>query len=117
MEPDFSKVPAGEYLPTLTSNRLKLTDSQTKMLQAAALAFNREIVDVLTDEQKGQVSDYKKLLAVESGGQGVRPQTSGNFLFRATRYGLNHPAFEGKTLQPGKTLVEIHRELRAAADK
>ena len=35
----------------------------------------------------------------------------GNTLFRATRYALDHPAFTGKTLTPGKTLVEIQQEL------
>jgi len=35
-------------------------------------------------------------------------------LFRAPRYALNYPAFEGKTLKPGKTLVEIQEERERA---
>ena len=35
------------------------------------------------------------------------PRKQGNTLFRATRYALEHPAFAGKTLKPGKTVVEI----------
>ncbi len=35
----------------------------------------------------------------------------GNTLFRATRYALNYPAFTGRTIKPGKTLVEIQKEL------
>jgi len=31
-------------------------------------------------------------------------------MFRSYRYGLDHPAFQGKTLRPGKTLVEIQEE-------
>jgi hypothetical protein len=39
------------------------------------------------------------------------PQRMGNTLFRATRYALDFPAFQGKKLEPGKTLVEIQQEL------
>jgi hypothetical protein len=38
------------------------------------------------------------------------PRRPGNTLFRATRYALDHPAFAGRTLKPGKTLVEIEEE-------
>ncbi len=38
------------------------------------------------------------------------PRRQGNTLFRATRYALDHPAFAGRTLTPGKTLVEIEEE-------
>ena len=49
-----------------------------------------------------------------AGGPGGPPPGGprrGNTLFRATRYALDHPAFNGKTLKPGKTLVEIGQEL------
>jgi hypothetical protein len=42
--------------------------------------------------------------------QPAPPRRPGNTLFRATRYALDHPAFAGKTLKPGKTLVEIEQE-------
>jgi hypothetical protein len=38
------------------------------------------------------------------------PRRPGNTLFRATRYALDHSAFAGRTLKPGKTLVEIEEE-------
>jgi hypothetical protein len=31
-------------------------------------------------------------------------------MWSSTRYGLNHPALNGKMLKPGKTLVEIQQE-------
>lgn len=34
----------------------------------------------------------------------------GNTLVRATRCALDYPAFAGRTLEPGKTLVEIEKE-------
>ena len=52
--------------------------------------------------------EFKKNIA---GTPTRKPRKTGNTLFRATRYALNHPAFEGKTLKPGKTLVEIQEEL------
>ncbi len=39
------------------------------------------------------------------------PGRMGNTLFRAVRYPLDYPAFKGKSLEPGKTLVEIQQEL------
>jgi hypothetical protein len=42
---------------------------------------------------------------------GKGPPKAGNTLFRATRYAIDHPAFQGKTLIPGKTLVEVQQEL------
>lgn len=50
------------------------------------------------------------------GGPPPRPgqRRPGNTLFRATRYALDHPAFQGRTFEPGKTLVEIQQELDKA---
>jgi hypothetical protein len=41
------------------------------------------------------------------GGPGGR---MGNVLFRAVRYPLDYPAFAGKDLKPGKTLIELQEE-------
>jgi hypothetical protein len=60
------------------------------------------------------VEDRKKNLATVRAGT---PRKPGNTLFRATRYALNHPAFEGKTLKPGKALVEIQAEREQAQPK
>jgi hypothetical protein len=52
----------------------------------------------------------RRFAAPRPGGQ-RRP---GNTLFRATRCALDHPAFQGRTIKPGKTLVEIQQELDKA---
>ena len=62
---------------------------------------------ILSEDQKHLVEEHKKSLAATRPGT---PRKSGNTLFRATRYSLDHPAFEGKTLKPDKTLVEIQEE-------
>ncbi len=56
------------------------------------------------------IADFKKGQLAAAAGRGAPPRT-GNTLFRATRYALNHPAFAGRTLKPGKTLVELQQEL------
>ena len=101
---ELSKVPAGEYLWAFKSEKLKLTEAQTMELQSIQAEFNPRILMILTDEQKRLIEAYKKNLAT------TKPRKPGNTLFRATRYGLNHPAFDGKTLTPGKTLVEIEQD-------
>jgi len=104
---DLSKVPAGDYLSVFKQEKLKLTDAQTQALQAIQTEFNPKIAMSLTEDQKRIVEDRKKNLAAARAGT---PRKPGNTLFRATRYALNHPAFEGKTLKPGKMLVEIQEE-------
>src|SRR5262249_45921002 len=104
---DLSKVPAGDYLPAFKREKLKLTEAQTKSLEAIQAEFNPRIAMILTDDQKSMVEDRKKSLAAARAGT---PRKAGNTMFRATRYGLSHPAFEGKTLKPGKTLIEIQEE-------
>jgi hypothetical protein len=104
----WSKVPAGEYLPTFKRNKLKLTEAQTKALEALQKEFDPRIGKVLTDDQKHQIVDAKK------GNAPTRPggsRKTGNTLFRALRYAPDYPAFKGKTLSPGKTLVEIQQDL------
>src|SRR5262249_1555843 len=104
---DLSKVPAGEYLFVFGHEKLKLTEAQTKTLQALQAEFNPKVAMILTEEQKRLVEDHKKTLSVARTGP---PRKTGNTLFRATRYALSHPAFEGKPLKPGKTLVEVQEE-------
>jgi len=116
-EPDdiaLSKVPAGDYLSVFKREKLKLTDTQTNALQAIQAEFNPRIAKILTEDQKRMVEDRKKNLAAPRGGT---PRKPGNTMFRATRYALNHPAFEGKTLEPGQTLVEIQEERDRAQAK
>jgi hypothetical protein len=104
---DMSKVPAGEYLSAFKRTKLKLTEAQTKELQALQNDFNPRIAKILTDDQKRSIADIKKNQAAAGPGG---PRRAGNTLFRATRYALNHPAFAGRMLTPGRTLVEIEEE-------
>jgi hypothetical protein len=59
-----------------------------------------------TAAPKTKTGDSKKDQPRSGPGRGA-PRRQGNMLFRATRYALDHPAFTGKTLKPGQTLIEI----------
>ena len=111
---DLSKVPAGDYLSAFRREKLKLTDAQTKALQAIQADFNPRITMILSEDQKRLIEEHKQSLAATRSGT---PRKAGNTLFRATRYSLDHPALEGKTLKPGKTLVEIQEEREHAQDQ
>jgi hypothetical protein len=104
-----SKVPAGEYLPVFKSSKLKLTESQSKALQALQKEFDPKIAKILTDDQKRTLAERKR--GPSAAGAGGTPRRAGNTLFRATRYALNYPAFQGRTLKAGKTIVEVQQEL------
>jgi hypothetical protein len=78
-------------------------------LQALQKEFSPKIARILTEAQKTMIADAKKNPNARVAGRGS-PRRQGNTLFRATRYGLDHPAFAGKTFTPGKTLVEIEEE-------
>jgi len=110
---DLSKVPAGEYLSAFGSAKLKLTDDQAKELQALRSEFNPKFASVLTDEQKRKVADLKKGGALAAA-PGAAPRVQGNTLFRATRYALNHPAFNDRTITPGKSVLEVQQEIESA---
>ncbi len=116
----FGKRPPGEYLAVFNRSTLKVTDAQRKELQALQKEFNPKITKILTDAQKTQVADakvdVKKHQLAAAAGRGAPPK-GGNTLFRATRYALNHPAFAGRTLKPGKTLVEIEQEFQKEKSK
>lgn len=105
---DLSKVPAGDYLAPLSIDRLKLNESQIERVRGLQSEFNPRITSVMTDEQKQKVAELKKSM---SGTPANPRRMRGNTLFRATRYGTDHPAFRGRTLVPGKTVVEIQEEL------
>jgi len=106
---DLSKRPPGEYLTAFNRSTPKLTDAQRTELQALQKDFSPKIAKIFTDAQKTMIADFKKGQLTQAAGRGAPPK-AGNTLFRATRYALNHPAFAGRTLKPGKTLVEIEEE-------
>ena len=122
---DFSKFPApGEFLSAFKRDKLKLTDTQAKELQALQKDLDSKLEGILTDDQKHKIEDFKKnppggrAGGPPPGGGGTGgppgrggPPRMGNTLFRATRYPLNHSAFAGRTFEPGKTLVEIEEGL------
>jgi Arylsulfotransferase (ASST) len=107
---DLVKRPPGEYLAVFDRSTPKVTDEERKELRALQKDFNPKIAKIMTDAQKALIADFKKGPVAAPAGRGGRPGT-GNTLFRATRYALNHPAFAGRVLKPGKTLVEIQKEL------
>ena len=104
---DINSIPAGEHLFALENEKLKLSGAQAEALQKLAKEFNPKIEAILTEDQKALVEGYKESLAKRRAR--ARPQAR-NTLFRAKRYGLNHPAFAGKTVTPGKTLVELQKD-------
>jgi hypothetical protein len=103
---DFSSIPEGEYLWIFKNDKLSLSQSQQEALSKLAQDFNLKVAKVLTDEQKKMIDEYKKQVARRRANQ----RTPRNTLFRAKRYGLDHPAFTGKILTPGKTLVVLQQE-------
>lgn len=107
---ELSKLPAGEYLQVFNRSTPKLSETQRKTLQTLQKEFNPRITAVLTDAQKTMVADFKKGQAAAAAGR-AGPPRAGNTLFRATRYAIAFPAFRGRTLTPGKLLVDIQQEL------
>ena len=96
----LSTVPAGEYLWAFNNKKLNLTEDQAASLQAVAHEFNPRIASILTEGQRLSIQNYKEEQAQR---QQTRRPTARNTLFRAMRFGLDHPAFAGRTLTPGKT--------------
>jgi hypothetical protein len=147
IEFDFSKFPApGEFLSAFKRNKLKLTDAQTKEMQALQKDVDSKLEKVLTEDQKQGIEQAKNRFFAggpggpppegrggagpdgkgggrpggpPAGGPGGPPPgrggppRMGNTLFRATRYALDYPAFAGRTMKSGKTLVELQREMDA----
>jgi hypothetical protein len=105
----LSSVPAGEYLVAFRNDHLQLRGTQAESLRALAREFNPRIAAILTEDQKQRFEEYKEKRPTPPR---RRPR---NTLFRAKRYGLEHPAFAGRTLAPGKTLVELADERERAA--
>lgn len=111
---EFAKQPAGVYLTQFNRSTPPLGDAQRQGLRSLQQQFSPRIAEILTDAQKTMIAERKKRLLDQAAGRG-RPR--GNILFRATRYALNHPAFAGRTIEPGKSLVELEEEFdRQKAD-
>jgi hypothetical protein len=105
---DFSKFPPpGHFLSAFKRNLLKLSDTQSHEMAALQKDIDVNLEKILTDDQKHEIAESKS----KAGGGGGGPPRTGNTLFRATRYEVGHPAFKGRTITPGKTLVEIQQEM------
>ncbi|MFO0915112.1 MAG: aryl-sulfate sulfotransferase [Pirellulales bacterium] len=107
-------IPAGEYLWAFQNEQLNLTEEKAAALKAIADEFNPQIAAVLTDTQKQAMENHHTQLIQRRPAPRVM---SRNTLFRALRYGLDHPAFVGRKLAPGKTLVTVQEERKQAAEK
>ena len=87
----------------------KLTDAQRKELQALQKDFNPKIAKILTDAQKTLSRGLQERPAPQPPDAGAtQARVIPSSEPRDTH--LNHPAFAGRTLKPGKTLVEIEAE-------
>ena len=131
----------GEFLSAFKRDKLKLTDAQAREMQTLQKDVDSKLDKVLTEDQKQGIDEAKSRFRAGGpggpppggpGGPGPKgkggprpggpppggpgggpggPPRMGNTLFRAVRYALDHPAFAGKTIKPGETLVEIQQEL------
>jgi hypothetical protein len=89
-----------------------VSDSVVKLGLRSTRAFSDSASKAIIEfNKRGRSSGFsRKASLVLAAPRGGSPRKPGNTMFRATRYTLNHAAFKGKTLEPGKTLVEIRRE-------
>jgi hypothetical protein len=62
---------------------------------------------LLTEEQKRQLRSMQLGAVAAAGGPGRSDPPGGTPLFRAYRFSINHPAFDGKKWPPGKSLEEL----------
>jgi hypothetical protein len=105
----------GKIFTTQQQNVLKLSPAQRQRMAEIQKEIDAKIETLLTDEQKKQLVVMRQnppapvaAPAVKTAGPGPAPpvRASGTPLFRAYRYGNDHPAFTGRTLVAGKLLDE-----------
>jgi hypothetical protein len=103
----------GEILPKFIQQSLKLTPEQEKEFEALQKEVDARLDKSLTEDQRAQVKKMR-----EGGGKGPGKGPGGfgppgmggggpGGLFRTYRYGVDHPAFQGKTLTPGKKIEDL----------
>lgn len=101
--------PAGKILSPSQQQALKLTPDQIQRLQEMQKDIDSKLEMLLTVEQKTVLKQIQQTptsptpTVVAAGGP------RGNPLFRAYRFGLQHPAVVGKQLVPGKTIEEMQQ--------
>jgi hypothetical protein len=85
---------------------LKLTPEQKKQLAEIQKDVDGKLDKLLTDQQKVAMKQMQPNAV--AGGPGGSPP-GGQPLFRAYRFGVNHAAFAGRKLTPGKTIEELQQ--------
>lgn len=107
---EFGKSMPGIYLTVFNRSAPPLREDQKQELRSVQQQFSTKIAETLTDTQKSLIAERKKRLLDAAAARSGPPRPQGNTLFRFTRYAIDHPAFAGRSLVPGKTLVEIEEE-------
>ena len=126
----------GKLLPRHVLQDLKLSDEQQAELAKIEREAEEKLEGVLNEKQRQRLAELRKSPSPPPaagppaggpnfgppgrGGAGSPPAAppgvppdllagppGGTSVFRATRYGVDYPAFTGKDMTPGKTLVQI----------
>lgn len=100
----------GKILSAGQQDTLKLSTEQKKRMAEIQKEIDAKLETLLTEEQKKQLQTMRQgpavVRAAGPGGPGPGPQ-GGTPVFRAYRYAVDHPAFAGKKLIPGKPLEDL----------
>ena len=104
--------PPGTLLPTFLQDQLKLTEDQKKQLDELQKEVTAKLDKMLTEEQRDQLKKMRDFagggFGPPGGGGGMGPGGfGGGGLFRVYRYGVDHPAFAGKTITPGRRIDDV----------
>lgn len=97
----------GKIFSPAQQDSLKLSPEQKKRLEEMQKEIDTRLATLLTDEQKRQLQTMQQSLAASPGGPGRGGPPGGASLFRAYRFAIDHPAFAGRKLAPGKSLEEL----------
>jgi Spy/CpxP family protein refolding chaperone len=97
----------GKIFSAAQQDALKLSPEQKKRLEEIQKEIDTRLATLLTEEQKRQLVTLQQTPAGGPGGPGRASPPGGTPVFRAYRYPMNHPAFAGRTLVPGKSLEEL----------
>jgi len=113
----------GDVLAPFVRDQLKLTPDQRKQVDELQKDLNAKLDKILTEDQRKQFQGLRNSPGgggmpmgppggfARGGGPGGPPGAGGGMggppgLFRAYRYPIDHPAFAGRTLKPGKKIED-----------
>jgi Spy/CpxP family protein refolding chaperone len=101
----------GKILSPAQQDTLKLSPDQRKRLAEIQKETDAKLDKLLTQDQKKQLVLMQKSSApaVAADGPGRGSPPGGPPVFRAYRFGPNHPGLIGKKLTPGKTIEELQQ--------